>query len=178
MDEDGAVVPLDAIEQRLAALRGQPLRGVGRAADMAWWQFGEDVVAPTRGDPQRIRPRYALHVQCAFRLLGPDGRVVVGSEDIFVDPASPRHAPDDFDWDVAGANLYDHQARELMASRDTEATALRVVEAHGDHAGGLTIVLTEGFRLEVLPATAVTREHWRFFEMGSEAAHLVVFEEE
>ncbi len=62
-----------------------------------------------------------------------------------------------------------------MAEFRTEAehTEYIVDAVDGDAMGGLTLRMSGALTLEVFPA-GTDCEHWRFFETGTEAPHLVV----
>ena len=88
------------IESRLSALVGLRLLGIGRAADMATLTFGS-----SDDDP---RP-WHLHVQCAWRLEGPEG-IITGRADL----RKPED-PDDSAW-LENPGDYDRY-RNLQNSR-------------------------------------------------------------
>ena len=124
-----------------------------------------------RGRPH-LTSRYALHIQCPWRIVSGDG-VVVGYTDI----AAPRSGlPDDdsFDRDVVGSTRRDELLKRFFGAR--AAAPRRVTDCKVGAAGWLSISLDDGSALEVVPDTTAEAdlESWRLFEMGSDADHLVV----
>jgi len=75
----------EQIEQVLRALIGMPLWDSGQAG-IQWFEFGQKHNVPNirRGKQAGTKEvgDYALHVQCAWRIVGPKG-IVVGSTDRF-----------------------------------------------------------------------------------------------
>src|SRR5687768_8413097 len=76
----------------LLPLVGLKLCIARRAADLRNFQFGQvpAVEGGTVGE-------WALHVQCPWRIEGPDGRVVTGRSDLW-QPVSENRAG--FNWDT------------------------------------------------------------------------------
>ena len=162
----------DLLEQQLSVLVGEPFRYIGRASDLVWLGFGPLESAPPRPDPDRRVAHYALHVQCPLR-LDIESRAAVGSWDIWEQPDAPGRTPEDFEWDVQGANLFDVQAAELneMLSRDVPT----VIRVRADSQGSLTVDMTNELCLRVFPSVSYRQENWRFFVPSG--PHLVVLPE-
>jgi hypothetical protein len=53
----------------IAVLNGEIHSGIGRALDMAIFSFGEDVPWLSAFGDSEVRARFALHVQCHFRVV-------------------------------------------------------------------------------------------------------------
>src|SRR5688500_13415614 len=81
----------EQIEERLNVLVGKPLRYMGRAAHMEWVGFGDYVVVPNLKGQLRKLAEYALHLDCTWRLRGPDG-IITGTTDLFYSPEEPYRA--------------------------------------------------------------------------------------
>ncbi len=122
---------------------------------------------------------YALHVQCPWRLEGPDG-IVTGRQDLW----EPAEDSPDIDWETwdyeENENLQDKLIGELLEGYDPETrsfvnkTDRLIVEAvQGDAFGGATISLSGGFRLVLFPAGG-RGEDWRIFCPGIDEPHFVV----
>ena len=153
-------------QQVIAALSqiiGLPLAAVRRAADMRTFQFG------------RLRPvdrgsvgDFALHVQCPWRIEGPDG-IVTGRSDLW-EPLD-EHAPFDENWDYEKSpNLQDVRL-ERWLTRDHLSLVVESVDA--DEFGGAAIRFGQGFVLRLFPA-GTRGEDWRLFRPTSGAPHLVI----
>jgi hypothetical protein len=156
------------IEQALGVLVGLPFWAVGRAVDLAWFEFGSRRTVKGFKDVEKEVGDYALHVQCAWRITLSD-KIVIGRGDIFCTPEESNELlPPDFDWQKG--NRFDRIAKELLQS---ESRRLVVQQVNAGDAGSLTIVLEEGYKLEVFPQDSENGEHWRFFKPGLAEPHLV-----
>jgi hypothetical protein len=119
---------------------------------------------------------YALHVQCPWRLVGPDG-VITGSHDLRV--GSRENALADPD-DARSGTVQDLRLGEWLGGFD-EATrshvsisaALTVATVSADPYGGLDIGFSDGRHLQLFPDGSVV-EDWRFFASGTQGRHLVI----
>lgn len=161
----------DEIERSLSALVGLPLWGSGRAADMEMFAFGERRVVPDRrGEPVEVG-QYALHVQCAWRLVEAD-RIVVASRDYFYSAGNPDVEPPDFDHDQPGANRRDERIKAFFSHCGEDLPVVQRVEA--DRVGSLRIAMSRDVTLDVFPNGSLEDEYWRFFTPRSNASHFVV----
>lgn len=162
------------IERALEALVGLPVWDAGRAGAMLWVQMGGKHVRAPDERGARVVGEYALHVSCAWRLVGPDG-ILVASGDMFT-PADPDSDPETFAWDERGANWCDVRLRAFVEA--TAESPLPVVSATADEMGGVRLTLAEGIALEVFPdsshAEHVETEFWRLFQPGQPSPHVVV----
>jgi hypothetical protein len=161
------------IERATAVLIGKKLWRCTRAADLAAFQFG--IRRPTktfRGEPAEVG-EFALHVQCGWRIAHGD-KVLVARRDLYY-PANYSSAnqaiPEDFDWDISGANLQDRLVTELFQG-GTREFAVRRVEV--GCAGALQILLEADVSLEVFPDDSHEQEHWRLFAPSTGGPHFVV----
>jgi hypothetical protein len=153
-------------QQVIAALSqiiGLPLTAARRAADMRTFQFGKlrPVERGSVGD-------FALHVQCPWRIEGPDG-IVTGSLDLW-EPVEDN-APFDDNWDYEKSpNLQDARLEPWLSNNKL---SLVVKSVDADEFGGAAISFDQGFVLRLFPAR--TRgEDWRLFQPKIDASHLVV----
>ena len=88
------------IEQALQPLVAQPLWAIGRAADVAWFQFGERrSVSTHRGVPKEVG-RYALHLECPWSWRRSWGDVIADQGSSHEDLAAMLLAPVICDGDV------------------------------------------------------------------------------
>ncbi len=153
-------------QQVIAALSriiGLPLTAVRRAADMRTFQFGalRPVDRGSVGD-------FALHVQCPWRVEGPDG-IVTGRLDLW-EPVEDN-APCDENWDYEKSpNLQDARLEEWLA---TNELSLLVKSVDADEFGGVVIGFPHGFVLRLFPA-GTRGEDWRLFQPKTDAPQLVV----
>jgi len=160
------------IESAAGVLIGKPLWTCRRAADMATFQFGErKKVADFYGRPSEVG-EYALHVQCAWRIVRAE-EVVVGSRDLYY-PAEYENEgekfPPDFDWG-RDPNRRDRLVRSLFQDGRREFVVERV---EASAAGGLRILLSDGLFLDVFPDDSLKHERWRLFRPEVDEPHFVV----
>ncbi len=152
------------IEDRLRALGGLRLMGIGRGADMAMLDF--------KGPGLEVAD-HVLHIQCPWRLEGPQG-IITGRSDLWDsadpdDPAWMEH-PDDYEkW----RTLLDERLHEFHAKAGGDPTALYVRSITADDNGGFLMELAGGYRIFVFPAGS-RGECWRYFRPHSSEPHFVV----
>jgi hypothetical protein len=129
-------------------------------ANLQLFQFGAQNPTTTyRGEPALVGD-FGLHIQCPWRIVGLAG-IVVGASDLYY-PAGddPYNEPQGWHWDRSGASRRDQKIHALFAGRrDDPFTVLEATAT--DAFGGITIVLREGYRLELFPADSLPDEHWR-----------------
>lgn len=161
----------DRIERALAGLIGLPMWAASRAADMATFQFGERRRVRNRQGQAIEVGEYALHVQCAWRLVDASG-IVVASRDYYYPAGDPDVEPPDFDHDQLGANRQDERMEAFFSHCGDEFPVVQRLEA--DRVGSLRIVMSHKTDLEVFPNDSLDWEHWRFFRPHSGERHFVV----
>jgi len=157
------------ILKHLAPLVGLKLSIARRAADMRGFHFGDATAAD---DGRGNHGQFLLHVQCPWRIEGPDG-IVTGRTDLW----SPADPDANIDWDTwdcyKDENLQDLRIASLLGGYDAatrspiNATDLLVVEGvDADEYGGATISLSGGYRLVLFPSGSAG-EDWRLFKPRS-----------
>jgi hypothetical protein len=162
------------IVARLKPLVGLKLALARRAADLRNFQFGR-----VRAVPGGTVGEYALHIQCPWRLEGPDG-IITGRCDLW----EPAERSEEIDWDTwdyeKDENLQDRRLAALLGGYDPATRSLAnqtgylVVEnVGGDEYGGAVIRLSGGYRLVLFPA-GTRGEDWRVFRPGTDTPHFVV----
>jgi hypothetical protein len=147
----------------LSQIIGLPLTAARRAADMRTFQFGvlRTVDGGSVGD-------FALHVQCPWRIEGPDG-LVTGRLDLW-EPVE-NNAPFDENWGYEKSpNLQDARLEWWLAENDG-FLVVRGVDA--DEFAGAAIRFDRGFVLRMFPA-GTRGEDWRLFRPKTGAPHLVI----
>jgi hypothetical protein len=141
---------------KLSQIIGLPLSASRRAADMRMFQFG---TSRPVGD-------FALHVQCPWRIEGPDG-IVTGRLDLW-EPVEDN-APFDEHWDYENSpNLQDTLLERWLREHEP---SLVVKSVDADECGGASITFGGGFVLRMFPA-GTRGEDWRLFQTG--APHFVI----
>ena len=162
--------------KHLSPLVGRKLSIARRAADLRGFHFG---LVTVEGNRSRSFGEFALHIQCAWRIEGPDG-IVTGRSDLWK-PADPD---EDIDWDTwdydENENLQDRRIGALLGDYDprtrsfvNNAEHLIVQRVDADDFGGATIFLSGGYRLAMFPSGSVG-EDWRLLQASSARPHFVV----
>jgi hypothetical protein len=139
----------------------------GRTANLAWFQFGaQRVVTMHFRDEQKVVGEWALHVQCAWRIISRFG-IEVASHDMYY-PASGETAIGlgEFEWDRPGKNACDEKLVKLFASRETNPFI--VTSAQVKVAGVLIVRLDDEYTIEVFPNSSLAIEQWRLFQPYSD----------
>lgn len=163
----------EEIEKRLSVLIGLPLLDAGRAADLEWFHFGKpNPTIDYKGNPKVVGD-WALHIQCAWRIVNED-RVFVAARDVYFPPDGSINSPDDFDWDVRNGNWRDVQMKLFLDEYNPQELIVTSVQA--GKFGSVYINFTEGIALEIFPDDSIVDEyceHWRFFRPATDEPHFV-----
>jgi hypothetical protein len=160
------------IASALQKLTGSRLSIARNAGNMKVFHFGE-----TRLFNSQLVGRYALHIQCPWRLDGIEG-IITGSGDFYV------RADDnsDAEWEpgVVTGHLQNQILLQLLQGYDPKtrsyvnATDGFIVQSViADGYGGFEIHLSGSYRIVVFP-TGSRGEQWRLVFPGAEAEHFVV----
>jgi hypothetical protein len=168
-EDNTSAATREQAQRALGVLIGLQLWSSGRASDLQWFQFGQRrTVNDHRGRSKEVG-QYALHVQCAWRIIQGD-RVIVGSRDLHY-PADEGQNRQEFDWEVVGGNRRDKQVEAFF---EDGTRPLLVREIRVGEAGSFTIALDFGYALGVFPDDSSADEHWRIFKPYAEEPHFVV----
>lgn len=157
------------IQNALEQLVGLSVTGSTRAAAMECLKFGQRMVVDKRGDVYNVG-EFGLHLQCPWRFTNKT-EILVGSSDLY-EPATEDEADEDFDWDIAGANLRDVKLQALLSQPIvTEA-------ADADMYGGFALSFSQGLTLSVFPVLTKKDEYSEFWRLLNNRVapgiHLVV----
>jgi len=160
----------EKIEAVLSRLVGLPLWQWAFAANMVMFDLGARIPKIDFMGREGHHGEYDLHLQCPWRITGPEG-LIVGLHDIFF--------PEDWDSDWATFDrekepcLCMGRLRELFDTHEENPLVVEAVEA--DRFGGFNLALSHGYALEAFPASSRrhwTNEHWRL--LLPEDEHFVV----
>jgi hypothetical protein len=147
----------------LSQIIGLPLSAVRRAGDMRTFQFGQ-----LRSVERGSVGNFALHVQCPWRIDGPEG-IVTGRFDLW-EPVE-ENAVFDENWDYEESRNLQDARLELWLARNKPSLVVERVEA--DEFGGADIWFGLGFTLRLFPA-GTRGEDWRLFQPRTGRPHCVV----
>lgn len=141
------------------------------AADMRVFGFGKP-----RAVKRGVIADYSLHLQCPWRLDGPDGTLVT-SRDLFV-YAGPDPEPKGWDYEM-GHSRQTTALEALLGPRIAlgdgwfHHSGLHVASVeYSRSTGDLTLGFDGGRALRVLPL-ANAAEQWRLFTPSADRDHLV-----
>jgi hypothetical protein len=161
------------IEEVLKTTIGLPIWSIGRGGNLEWFAIGiERREVPLRKGGSKTVSEFALHVQCAWRIVGPKGIVVASRDRYYPAGDDPYKDLDEFEWDVQGANQCDERVSLLLAEKQDQPLVILSVAA--DNIGSICFTLTDGYSLEIFPDSSVASEYWRFFQPNSDETHFVV----
>ncbi|HUO60585.1 MAG TPA: hypothetical protein VMU24_07935 [Candidatus Acidoferrales bacterium] len=153
------------IQDALNALVGKPLWSSGRSAGLQWFSFGErQSVTGVRGNVKEVG-EYALHIQCAWRIIRHD-EVIVASGDVYAEPRKKPSRELHLKF-----TLLDERVQELFQG---EARRFAVEKVEAADAGAFCISFSDGYALNVMPDDSSDDEHWRLFKPYTEGPHFVV----
>jgi len=158
----------ERVEEALTSLIGLPWLDTGRALDLQWFGFGmrEKPIVTELGT--EIPYEYYVHLQCVFRLRGPDG-IIAASRDRYYPPGDWDDFPPDFDWHKG--NRLDERLRAFLESGDLP---VRVQAVEADAVGGFRLALGSGCFLEVFPDDSFPEEYWHLLPKDQRRRHFVV----
>ena len=162
-----------AIEDNLKVLVGLPWWAIGRMVDLVWLEFGQRHRVRTFRGNWKVVGDWALHLQCSWRIGGPQG-LLVASDDRFCPAGDPGKAPKKWKWDT-GPTRFDERVKSLLPQT---AEGFGVVQkARGNRFRGVQLKLTNGLMIEIFPSDTLDREGdepWRFFQPSRKSNHFVV----
>jgi hypothetical protein len=169
--QNNQVTLQDRITEALSAIIQFPLWGATRVMNMEMFDFGDRRTQLNRKGQEVDVGEYALHVQCPWRIVGPDG-IIAASED--------RKYPEEemADWEEFDSDSPSRcEARMAAWLREHCLAPLKVDRVEADSVGGFRLLLQLGFALEAFPAHSLRgeySEYWRLFRPSMETSHFVV----
>ncbi len=137
---------------------------------MEMFAFGERRIRLNRKGEEVEVGEYSLHIQCPWRIVGPDG-IIVG----FLDRNYPVEENADWqEFDDEGPSRCEFQMAGWL--KEYSGCPLKVEKVEADYVGGFKLFLQHGFVLEAFPANSLQGEYserWRLFRPSDES-HFVV----
>ena len=159
------------IKDSLAVLIGQPFVRAYRALDLDMFFFGKrHTIITNKGNPRELG-EFALHVQCAWRVIGSKG-IMVASRDRYYPADDSEASPDDFDWNQSGNRCDKLMEAFILKNADDDSLVVKSIEI--DSVGGVKFQLAKEFEIDIFPDNSFADEHWRFFRKGSDKDHFVL----
>lgn len=159
--------------KELNVLISQPLTDIGRAGNLLWLSFGEQISIIDRKGNERLVRKYALHIQCTWRLIK-DKKIILASQDFYFPRTDWKG--EEFDWDVPGSNLFDEKREKL---KDFFILSNPIItKIFVDSLGDLKVYFTSSIRLDVFADNSNGGEVWRFIQYGlnsKNSEHFVVY---
>lgn len=147
---------------------GEKIYNIGRTAAMCWIHFGYPIELEIQGKRRKFG-KFALDLDCPWRIRNRNGKLVLGSADIFT-PSREHEQDENFDWDVQGNNLFDEKAKYLLQ----EKMSIVVTSAELSDSNDLTITFSNGLILECFVNLSSREECWRLFKTESKSGDFIV----
>jgi len=160
------------IENTLNILIDMQVNDSGRAGDLQWFTFYPANPASPIIDSNVQLLEYALHVQCAWRIVGIEGIIVASRDRYYPAGVDPYKDLENFDWDKAGNNRRDERINKFLNDRKDSPLVVLAIEA--DDLGSIHIRFKGGYALDIFPDDSLRGEFWRFFKRSSTDKHFVV----
>lgn len=153
---------INNIETKIADIVGKYLCHSHYAGGVRVFHFASNM-AKENGE-------FALHVQCAWRIMKGNG-IFVGESD-FQEPVTNISGSDFEKWNpLTDGNVQEHRMTALIA----ECVKVSAIQ-FGD-CGDVAIKLSGDYRIMIFPNGAKS-EYWRFFSLTPDSEHFVIEGEE
>jgi len=111
-------------------------------------------------------------VQCAWRLLGPDG-VITGLGDLYVPAGDPNVRPEEWSpFERGNQSRLDERTLHLRSKWKLAPPIVELVTV--DAVGGVRLQLTRGYVVEVWPDDSLPHEYWRLLQPARDVPHFVI----
>lgn len=157
------------IIEELASIIDKPLVKIGRAHDLTWLNFGEELERVDRKGVKRVYGEFSLNIQCDWRMAR-GSEIIIASKDIY-SSKSKHDEKAEFNWEVFGSNKFDERASVF---NHFFQNPLIVKEIEADELGSLKISFGDGTVLEVFPdESSDGNEFWRFINRNNQQ-HMVI----
>jgi hypothetical protein len=158
------------IDNHLKVLKNKPLVSIGRASNMLWIGFGELIEVRDYRDRKVIKSTLSLHVQCSWRITNKKIKTILFAHSDIYDPNTYYESIKDFNWDLAGNNLFDEKSKEWFNAN----AALYVEDYRINRWGDLCLLLSNDDVIEVFVDSSSNTECWRLFEYNKEEGDFIV----
>lgn len=144
-----------------------PVTSIGRASDMLWIGFGDNIPCTNYRGVLVNRPEMALHVQAPWRIVS-DNSILLTQSDIY-QPKEYKQDNGSFCWDVQGCNRFDENAGSWLADRTPLYPEAWEISSCFD----LRITFKNQDKLEIFSLTTDESECWRILCQSQDLGHLV-----
>jgi hypothetical protein len=147
----------------LTALVGEKLTEIGRALDMGIFSFGPNVPWVSVFGKSETRARFALHVQCKFRMSRKMQPLLEDADINRILPDTEAVELRRAGWSVDDQpTIFDAKAYSLRPVLRAEEPTVRSVNPSSD--GKLSISLSGDVLIQVAPPVPAEEEAWRLFD--------------
>jgi hypothetical protein len=166
---DSVPLPYDPVNKiihhALAPLVGLPLCHLSRSSNMLLLQFGHAHEVSGPGGSTKTVHDWTIQIQCPWR-ISQHSQIVIAFRDFYYSDVAKNNQA------VMNKSRYDAVLGSLCA--EFEATPPRVISVDSDDTGMFSLHLSEGYRLEAIPAeNTESGKHWRIFEPGFQGKSFV-----
>lgn len=159
----------EEINLQVGKLVGLRLQYAGRTSNLFWLGIGDKVGIIRRCRTEETA-EYSLQIQCSWRITF-GNKIIVASRDYYSPHSEWDGEYESFDWDIPGNNRFDERIKAFIDNN------VKVLQINSDEFGGLNVVLSGGYKLEVFPDSSEDdeqSEHWRFFNRKENSPHFIV----
>jgi len=153
---------INGIKSALTNLLNQRLQEVGRAANMLWICFGEQIEVKNIRGEYVIKYKYALHIQCDWKISG-GAKININQDDFYKSSVNP--SSEFADIMEFGNNKFDDISYDF--NNIIKTNLIYVVNFEVDTTGGFKLVLNNGTTICVQAGIPSEGESWRFLMPGS-----------
>lgn len=161
----------ERIEKRLKKLIGKYFFYMSRMGDSIGLWIGQKCRSHDLKEMREHR-EYALHIQCAWRLINTKNfEVILGSYDMFLESSLYKENYDAMKWDDMGTKLYDEKHKFFFENR-TEDVYIKDIKLSKNKE--IEIIFSNDTKLETFAWYSHKGELWRLFETQKNTRHLVV----
>jgi hypothetical protein len=132
---------------------------------MLMLQFGNLHEISTSNGSTKMVYDWTIQIQCPWR-ISQNSQIVIAYRDFYYSDVGKSSQV------VMNKSRYDSVLSSLGV--EFEATSPRVISIDSDKTGAFSIYLSEGYRLEAIPAeNTESGKHWRVFEPGIQGKSFV-----
>ena len=161
---------MDSIDFQFQKIIGLAFRRIRRMAATGSIGIGDMKSKIDKKGESVSVPQYALHIQCAYRIVDRN-KVVVSNLDMFGVNSSTEWT-ENFDWDVDGVNLYDEKTSAI--NKDISEAEVLIENVKASPYGDVDIFLSNGWIIQIFVNYSSQYEAWGLFEVDSDTPHFVV----
>ncbi|WP_421381728.1 hypothetical protein ACOJQI_20880 [Bacillus salacetis] len=152
----------EAIRNEAGKLSGLKLSCAGRASNLFWIGFGDLLPVTKRGETSESAEN-TLHIQCSWRMTK-GNKIIVASQDFYSPNSDWDENEEGFNWEDQGSNRFDERIKSFME----DESDLIVDGIDSDNIGGLKVLLSKKYALEIFPDSSEDDDYSEFWRLISQ----------